>query len=152
MTTLTSRMSARTLSQAGAAVLLFAGLAAPAHADLDCKMSFNLKGWSAFYKTASGHGVVRCSDGSSMNVRLHVEGGGISFGKTTIDNGRGEFTGLRSIRDALGDYVSGSAHGGAGETGSNTLVTKGEVSLGLTGTGRGWDIGVDFSNFSIEAE
>ena len=152
MTTLTSRMSARTLSQAGAAVLLFAGLAAPAHADLDCKMSFNLKGWSAFYKTASGHGVVRCSDGSSMNVRLHVEGGGISFGKTTIDDGHGDFSGVRNIREVLGDYAAGSAHGAAVKAGTSIGLTKGEVSLGLTGTGRGWDIGVDFSNFSIEAE
>ena len=77
---------------------------------------------------------------------------GISFGKTTIDDGHGDFSGVRNIREVLGDYAAGSAHGAAVKAGTSIGLTKGEVSLGLTGTGRGWDIGVDFSNFSIEAE
>jgi hypothetical protein len=28
-------------------------------------------------------------------------------------------------------------------------MTKGEVSLGLSGTGRGWDLGVSFGKFKI---
>jgi hypothetical protein len=30
------------------------------------------------------------------------------------------------------------------------VLTKGEVSLALSGTGRGWDIGVAISDFAIK--
>ena len=144
----------RNIGLRGAAALcaVAALCAAPARADVSCKMKFTMSGWSVFYKKYSGHGTITCNDGSTLAVRLFSEGGGITFGKTTIDNGRGEFTGLRSIRDALGDYVSGSAHGGAGETGSNTLVTKGEVTLTLDGDGHGFDFGIDAGAFKIRED
>ena len=84
-----------------------------------------------------------------MKVLLKSEGGGFTFGKSTIDDGRGLFTGVNHINDVLGEYVSGCAHAGAGQSAAATGLTKGEVSLSLTGKGRGVDVGVDFGKFTI---
>ncbi|HZR36867.1 MAG TPA: hypothetical protein VFA75_15970 [Nevskia sp.] len=142
----------RILLKTGGVLLLAAlGLGAgTAQADdLSCKMSFTLKGWSIIYKTAKGHGTVTCSDGSSMKVHLSSKGGGLTVGKTTIDDGHGDFTGVKSIRDVLGSYAAGSAHAAAVKASDATVVTKGEISLAITGTGRGWDVGVDLGEFTI---
>jgi hypothetical protein len=135
------------------AALLAGGLLpAPAQAgDLTCTMDFSLAGWSAFYKTASGDGTVRCSNGQRLAVRINAKGGGLSFGKSRIDDGHGEFAGVRDIRDVLGAYATAEAHAGAVKSAKAQVMTKGEVSLALTGKGRGWDVGVAFGKFSIEA-
>src|SRR5690606_20033371 len=63
---------------ATAALLLSA--AAPAFAgDVDCKLTFDLSGWSVFYKTASGTGVVTCDNGQRLPVKITTQGGGLSF-------------------------------------------------------------------------
>ena len=142
-----SRILAKTGALALVAACCIGGTAQAA--DLSCKMSFTLKGWSLIYKTASGHGTVRCSDGSSMKVRISSKGGGLTAGKTTIDDGHGDFTGVKSIKDVLGAYATGSAHAAAVKAGDATIVTKGEISLAITGTGRGWDVGVDLGEFKI---
>ena len=46
-----------------------------------CRMVYDLKGWSVFYKTAEGSGRVTCSNGQSANVKIRVTGGGLTFGK-----------------------------------------------------------------------
>lgn len=135
---------------AAAAALLFA--AAPASArDLDCKLSFDLAGWSVFYKTSSGTGVVTCDNGQRLAVRISTKGGGISFGKSRIENGTGEFSGVDDIRDVLGTYATAEAHAGAVKSSKAQVMTKGEVSLALAGTGKGWDLGFAFGKFVIEA-
>ena len=135
---------------AAAAGLLLA--AAPASAsDIDCKLSFDLSGWSVFYKTSSGTGVVTCDNGQRLAVRISTKGGGISFGKSRIENGTGEFSGVDDIRDVLGSYATAEAHAGAVKSSKAQVMTKGEVSLALAGTGKGWDIGFAFGKFVIEA-
>ncbi len=126
----------------------FASLPAKA-GDVDCKLRFNLAGWSVFYKTASGGGTITCDNGQSMTVKIETKGGGLSFGKSKIENGVGEFSGVNGINDLLGTYVSAEAHAGAGKSSKAQVVTKGEVSLALAGTGDGWDIGVAFGKFVI---
>jgi hypothetical protein len=135
-----------------AAVAAFAlWIAPPALAgEHDCEMSFSMSGWSAFYKTMSGQGTVRCDNGQSMRVTLSARGGGLTFGKSSIENGRGEFSGVRDIAEILGSYASAEAHAGAVKSTRAQVVTKGEVSLALSGTGRGWDLGVAFGSFTIE--
>lgn len=137
-----------------AALLAACGMSAFAAqaADLSCKMTFKLAGWSAVYKTYSGHGLVSCSDGSSMKVKLTSAGAGLTAGKSSIDDGHGEFTGVKSIHDVLGDYAAGGAGAGAVKSASGTVLTKGEVSVAIGGTGRGWDLGVDLDKFSISEE
>ena len=127
------------------------GFAAPAFAagPLDCTLRFSMEGWSAFYKTAEGEGTVSCSNGARLSVRISSRGGGITFGKSRIDNGRGEFSGIYDIRDVLGGYAAAEAHAGAGRSTKAQVVTKGSVSLALTGTGSGWDIGVSIGSFVL---
>lgn len=128
-------------------------LAPAAHAagNVDCRLRFDLSGWSAFYKTAKGTGTITCDDGSSLPVSISAKGGGITFGKSKIENGVGEFSGVHNIRETLGTYAAAEAHAGAVKSSKAQVMTKGEVSLALAGTGQGWDLGVAFGNFVIEA-
>ena len=138
------------------AVLLGAGLlcsAAPSQAasDVSCRMTFQLSGWSLFYKTASGTGTVSCSNGQSMHVRLRAKGGGLTFGKTRIAHGQGKFAGVENIQDVLGHYANAEAHAGVQDNAADAqVVTKGNVSLALSGKGSGWNLGVAFGAFIIE--
>jgi hypothetical protein len=140
--------------QLGAVALLVGGLAllpGPAHAgEISCKMTFSLSGWSVFYKTAKGSGTVRCSNGQSMHVKLRTKGGGLTFGKTRIDNGIGKFTGVYDIHEVLGHYANAEAHAGAAKSAGAQALTKGNVSLALSGKGEGWNLGVAFGAFIIE--
>ena len=131
-------------------VLLLATSVATA-AETDCKLKFNLAGWSAFYKTASGDGTITCNNGQKLNVRIEAKGGGLSFGKSKIENGTGEFSGVNDIKETLGSYAQAEAHAGASKSSKASVLTKGEVSLALAGTGKGWDLGIDFGKFTISA-
>jgi hypothetical protein len=134
------------------AVLLAAAWTAPAAAagPIDCKLTFNLSGWSVFYKTASGTGTVTCDNGQSMAVKIRTKGGGLTFGKSKIVNGTGEFSGVYKIDEVLGTYATSEAHAGAARSSKAMAMTKGNVTLGLAGTGEGWDLGVAFGKFVIE--
>ena len=130
------------------AALLLTG-AQSASAAIDCEMDFTMSGWSAFYKTASGTGTIHCNNGQSLKVKIRTKGGGITFGKQRIDNGRGKFSEVHDIRDLLGTYATGGAHAGAIKSSGASVVTKGDVSLALAGTGEGINIGIDFGKFVI---
>ena len=120
-----------------------------ANANVECELSFTMKGWSAFYKTASGSGVIKCSNGQSMNVKLSAKGGGLTVGKSTIEDGHGKFSAVNGMGELLGSYVAGEAHAGAVKSAQAQVMTKGEVSLALSGTGRGWDLGIAFGKLTI---
>lgn len=113
-------------------------------------MTFSTSGWSAFYKTASGTGIVTCSNGQSIAVKIRMKGGGITFGKSTVKDGHGSFTHVHGIKDVLGHYAYSQAHAGASNSAAAMVLTKGDVSLALSGLGKGWDLGVDFGAFIIE--
>ena len=129
-------------------LVFFAGSAHAA--EVTCKLRFTLSGWSAFYKRADGAGTVTCSNGQSMQVKLHARGGGLSVGKSSVRSGVGEFSGVHNINDILGNYASAEAHAGAVKSAQGQVVTKGEVSLALSGTGDGWDLGIAFGKFTIK--
>lgn len=133
------------------AALVLACAAPAAHAQrlIDCEMRFSTSGWSAFYKTSSGTGTIRCDNGQRMQVKIASKGGGLSFGKSRIVDGRGEFAGVQRIEDVLGTYVTAEAHAGAVKSTKAQVMTKGEVSLALSGTGEGFDVGVAFGKFTI---
>ncbi|MGH8172803.1 MAG: hypothetical protein ACREPX_06625 [Rhodanobacteraceae bacterium] len=120
-----------------------------AEADLDCKMRFSLTGWSVIYKHAEGTGVITCANGKTMNVKIEGKGGGLTVGKSHIDNGTGKFTDVHKMEDVLGTYAQGDASLGAGKSGTAQVLTKGTVSLALAGAGEGVDIGVSFGGFTI---
>ena len=136
-----------------ATLALLAGVAfaAPVQAGptITCKLHFSMAGWSAFYKTASGTGTVTCSNGQRMSVAIDAKGGGLTFGKSNIQDGTGEFSGVHDIKDVLGTYASAEAHAGASKSAKAQAMTKGEVSLALAGKGAGWDLGIAFGKFTI---
>jgi hypothetical protein len=115
-----------------------------------CTMTFNLKGWSAFYKTSSGDGTITCDNGETAKVKITAKGGGITFGKSEITGGTGKFTGARNLEEVLGSYAQSEAHAGAGKSADAQAMTKGEISLTLSGKGRGVDLGFAFGKFTIE--
>jgi len=123
--------------------------ASSARAETNCRMTFELKGWSAIYKTAHGNGRITCDNGQAASVRIDVKGGGLTFGKNEIRNGTGRFSGVRSIDAVYGSYASASAEAGAVRSAEAMALTKGEVSLALSGNGHGFDLGVAFEDFKI---
>jgi hypothetical protein len=120
-----------------------------AAAEIGCTMTFNMKGWSAFYKTASGTGTITCDNGQSFKVKLSAKGGGLTVGKSSIEDGRGKFSAVKSTDELFGTYVAAEAHAGAVKSSGAKVMTKGEVSLALSGTGRGFDLGIAFGAVTI---
>jgi hypothetical protein len=122
---------------------------APASATTKCKMSFNLKEWSAFYKRADGRGTITCDNGQTADVKLEANGGGLSAGKGEIRDGKGTFSEVGNIKELFGSYAQGDASAGAVKSAEASVVTKGNITLGLEGKGTGWEVGVSFGKFTI---
>jgi hypothetical protein len=141
------------LPMAGAALALLIAATMPqdarAEAELDCKLTFSLTGWSAIYKHAEGSGVVHCQNGETMNVNIEVKGGGLTAGKWHIDDGKGEFSDVYTISDVLGSYAQGEAQAGVVKSATAQVLTKGTVSLALAGTGEGINLGVSVGSFKL---
>lgn len=116
---------------------------------LDCHLLYNLKGWSMLVSTSKGEGEISCSDGSSALVTLKSYAGGFTVGKSEVIGGRGTFSAVRSIDELFGGYAKAEAHVGAGRSGRVAVVTKGEISLTLAGTGSGVNLGVAVGSFVI---
>jgi hypothetical protein len=134
---------------------MLCGFSAPAVAQdkaaaaVECSMKFNLKEWSVFYKTAEGSGRITCNNGENASVKINVTGGGLTFGKMDIRDGNGTFSQAIHIDEIFGSYVAAEAHAGAVKSAQASVYTKGEISLALTGTGRGMNIGIDFGKLKI---
>ena len=144
----------RKLILLGVLTMLFGISAAAVAADktgaaVECNMKFTLKGWSVFYKTAEGSGRVTCNNGEKANVKIKVTGGGLTFGKMDIRDGNGTFSKVIHINEIFGGYVAAEVHAGAVKSAQASVYTKGEISLALTGTGRGVNIGIDFGKLVI---
>lgn len=135
----------------GGALLALGGMGGTARATT-CTMSFDMKGWAAFYEKSDGHGLVTCDNGQSAPVRLEGRGGGLAAGKWEISDGRGTFSGARDITDVFGDYASTNASAGAGPAAGVRAMTKGHVSLSLAGKGRGVDLSAGFGRFRVKPD
>jgi len=131
----------------GFSTTAFAGDNTPS--TIKCSMDFTLKGWSIFYKTAEGSGQVTCSNGQNAKVKINVTGGGLSFGNMEILDGEGTFYEVTNIDEIFGGYVAAEAHAGAGKSTQISVYTRGNISLKLTGTGRGINVGFDFGRLKI---
>ncbi len=133
-----------------AGLFLAASQTQAAEATVKCSMTFEMKGWSAIYKRANGTGTITCSNGQRASVKLAARGGGLTAGKSSIENGNGEFSAVKNIEEIFGNYAEAQAAAGAVKASGARVMTKGEVSLALSGTGRGWELGVAFGKFSIK--
>lgn len=115
-----------------------------------CKMDFQLKSWSIIFKKADGEGVIKCSNGQTAKVKLRLRGGGLTAGKGEIREGHGVFSEVRDIDELFGSYVAAEAHAGAVKSADAQAMTKGEVSLALSGKGAGVDLGIAVGKFTIK--
>jgi hypothetical protein len=118
-------------------------------ANVSCEMTFTMKGWSAIVSKAEGKGVVTCDNGQRADVALAITGGGLTFGKTAVDDGKGVFSKVTDISEIFGPYGQAEASAGAVDSVSAQALTKGNVSLAVTTKGRGWSLGVSGAKFSI---
>lgn len=126
-----------------------ANSASAAERDLSCQLSFTTTEWSIVFASAAGTGAVTCMNGESMPVIISAKGVGLTAGKWKIEQGRGKFTHVAAIDNVLGSYYGVSANVGVAKSGSAQALTKGKVSLALTGKGEGFDIGIAVSSFTI---
>lgn len=121
-----------------------------ASSDVSCEMTFTMKGWSAIVTKSEGQGTVTCGNGQRADVVLSVTGGGLTFGRTNIDDGKGVFSGVTDMSEIFGSYAQAEASAGAVESVSAQALTKGHVSLAITTKGSGWSLGVSGAKFSIQ--
>ena len=84
-------------------------------------------------------------------MTIKTTGGGLTFGKNRIE-GKGVFSEASGIDELFGSYATAEAHAGVVKSGSAQAMTKGEVSLAISGTGGGVDIGVAFGKFTIKKQ
>jgi len=116
----------------------------------NCTMTFDLKGWSVFYSTGKGQGVITCDNGQTAKVKLKLTGGGITAGKTAVRDATGRFTEVSDISELYGGWAAAGATAAAGKAASASVVTKGDISLTLVGTGTGVQLGFGGAKLSIK--
>jgi hypothetical protein len=142
-------MSARNVSLWIAAGVLFFFAGSASAGMTTCELRYSVKGWSFFYKEIKGYGTVTCANGQSAKVAIEMKGGGVTAGKSEIDDGTGTFSEVKDISEIFGTYVSVEGHAGVTKSAEGRVMTKGEVSLALSGDGRGFDLGFAFGGFTI---
>jgi hypothetical protein len=138
---------------AATAVLGAASLFSPqagAAGKTDCEMHFSLTGWAAIYKHAEGEGTITCNNGKSFRVNIVAVGGGLTAGKYKVENATGKFSDVYDTSELFGSYAQGEANAGVVKSGIAQVLTKGNVSLALAGTGEGVNLGVSFGKFTIQ--
>lgn len=113
-----------------------------------CEIDFHLGGFSIIYKSSSGSGTITCDNGQTAEVKVKQKAGGVSFGGSSL-KGHGTFSKVADIEELYGSYGGAEGHAGIGKSASATTLTKDGVSLNLTATGEGVDIGFDFGSLKI---
>ena len=143
------------------ALLISAGAIATAHTAqtpdtepnekrLECELKFNLNGRPAFYETANGAGIITCNNGQRAKLNIRTSGGGTTFGDSEVVDGTGRFSDARTIDELFGSYVHSVVLARVSESAAVQVLTKGRISLVLSGTSRGMDFGFAFEKFTIE--
>ncbi|MBS4051860.1 hypothetical protein [Methylomonas rivi] len=130
--------------------VLFNMIAMPAFADpmTSCTMTYKLSGWSFVYKQYDGVGHVSCRNGQRAQVGLSSKSIGFTIGKSEIE-GTGVFSDVRNLNEIYGHYAALEGHAGVTKSVDGQVLTSGEISLALSGKGRGIDIGVTLGALTI---
>lgn len=123
----------------------------PKEAGTRCHLSFYLESWSVFYRTGKGEGKITCDNGQTADVRIKTHGGGVTFGKQRRE-GTGVFSKVWDVKETFGGYAYSEAHAGTHASAGAQALWNGRVSLALSGTGQGWDLGIAFGKFKIVAK
>lgn len=131
-------------------VALFNMISMPAVAEsmTSCTMTYKLSGWSLVYKQYDGVGHISCRNGQRAQVGLSSKSIGFTIGKSEIE-GTGVFSDVRNLNEIYGHYAALEGHAGVTKSVDAQVLTSGEISLALTGNGRGVDIGVTIGALTI---
>ncbi len=123
---------------------------APARAETftSCTMTYKMSGWSLVYKQYDGIGNISCSNGQRAQVALASKSIGFTIGKSEIE-GTGVFSEVKNLNEIYGNFVALEGHAGATKSVDGQVLTRGEISLALSGKGRGIDIGVTLGALTI---
>ena len=124
---------------------------APAQASQDmtsCTMTYRMNGWSFVYKQYDGVGYISCSNGQRAQVGLASKSIGFTIGKSEIE-GTGVFSDVRNLNEIYGHYAALEGHAGVTKSFDGQILTSGEISLVLSGKGRGVDIGVTLGALTV---
>lgn len=113
-----------------------------------CTMTYRLNGWSFVYKQYDGVGYINCANGQRAQVGLSSKSIGFTLGKSEIE-GTGVFSEVRNLNEIYGHYAALGGHAGLTKSVAGQVLTSGEISLVLSGQGRGVDIGVTLGALSI---
>lgn len=108
---------------------------------MDCSFKYNLKGWSAFYRTGTGAGAVSCSNGQSASVKLNLKAGGFTFGVFDITEGKGKFLNVNNINDIYGGYFEVDGHAGFVKSVEGRALPFKPIFFSMTGKGTGYNLG-----------
>src|ERR1700761_990168 len=142
-------MSMSVLFCAGALLSVQANDAHAAKAPVKCELTYSLSGWSAIYQHAHGRGKVTCDNGQHTNVSIEMHGGGLTAGKFHV-TGKGDISNVYGVKDVFGSYAQAGASAGAVQSATAQVLTKGTVSIALSGTGEGFGLGVAVDKFDIK--
>lgn len=115
-----------------------------------CTLTYQMQGWSFVYKEYKGSGFVRCRNGEQANVTVVSHGVGASLGRSEINQGTGVISDVRNLSEVFGTYIYLDGHAGAAKSVEARTMTKGLVSLALSGLGRGFDLGITIGAFTIK--
>jgi hypothetical protein len=142
-------LSVAVLIGSAALMAVHANDAHAAKAPVKCELSYSLSGWSAIYQHAHGRGKVTCDNGQHANVTIQMHGGGLTAGKFHV-TGKGDISNVYGVKDVFGSYAQAGASAGVVQSGTAQVLTKGTVSIALSGTGEGIDLGVAVDKFDIK--
>lgn len=120
-----------------------------AEGHLDCTLRFTARQWSPLRGAVTGTGMLMCTDGSAVPVIVDASGPGITAERWNITDGWGVFDHVTRMEDALGRYTAIEGDIGVSAAGTVQTLTKGKLSLGLSGKGKGFVAGIAIRNFSI---
>lgn len=126
-------------------------IAVPAQAStpyISCSMNYKLGGWSFVVSQYNGSGNVVCSNGQRAQVKLTSRSIGFTIGQSDLE-GVGYFSELKDISEIYGTFIALEGHIGAVKSGHGQVMTRGIVSLAISGSGRGFDIGVTLGGLNI---
>jgi hypothetical protein len=113
-----------------------------------CTMTYRLTGWSFVYKQYDGVGHISCRNGQKAKVGLSSKSIGFTLGKSEIE-GTGVFSDVRNLNEIYGNYMALEGHAGLTGSVDGQVLTSGEISLVLSGKGRGVDLGVTLGALTI---
>jgi hypothetical protein len=142
-------LSAAVLMCAGVLTGLHATDAQAGEAPVKCHLAYSLSGWSAIYQHAEGRGHITCDNGQRASVSISMHGGGLTAGKFHV-SGKGDISNVYRISDVFGTYAQAGVSGGVVRGGTAQVLTKGTVSIALSGTGEGIDLGLAADQFVIK--